>query len=79
MFKRKEKFTPLNYDNPFRVDIYFKRTSQLDQRTKMVMGFKVKISRSHYEITMFNGKTMYLRKENVLFILTSEKVEVEYV
>ena len=79
MFKRKEKFTPLNYDNPFRVDIYFKRTSQLDIRTKMVMGYKIKISRSHYEITMNNGKTMYLRKENVLFVLTSEKVEVEYV
>lgn len=78
MFKRKEKHSLLS-DNPFRVDIYFKRTSQLDQRTKMVMGFKVKISRSHYEITMNNGKTMYLRKENVLFILTSEKVEVEYV
>lgn len=79
MFKRKEKFTSLNYDNHFRVDIYFKRTSQLDERTKMVMGYKVKISRSHYEIAMNNGKTMYLRKENVLFILTSEKVEVEYV
>lgn len=78
MFKRKEKFTSLNYDNTFRVDIYFKRTSQLDERTKMVMGYKVKISRSHYEIAMNNGKTMYLRKENVLFILTSEKVEVEY-
>ena len=79
MFKRKEKFTPLNYDNPFRVDIYFKRTSQLDQRNKFVIAFNIKISRSHYEITMNNGKTMYLRKENVLFILTSEKVEVEYV
>ena len=79
MLKRKEKPTLLSYDNHFRVDIYFKRTSQLDERTKMVMGYKVKISRSHYEITMNNGKTMYLRKENVLFILTSEKVEVEYV
>ena len=79
MFKRKEKITSLNYDNPFRVDIYFKRTSQLDQRTKLVIASKIKISRSHYEIYMCNGKTMYLRKENVLFVLTSEKVEVEYV
>lgn len=78
MFK-KEKFTPLDFGNPFRVDIYFKRASQLDIRTKFVMAFKVKISRSHYEISMNNGTTMYLRKENVLFILTSEKVEVEYV
>ena len=79
MFKRKEKFTSLNYDNPFRVDIYFKRTSQLDIRTKFVMAYKIKISRSHYEISINNSKTMYLRKENVLFVLTGEKVEVEYV
>lgn len=79
MFKRKGKFTSLDFDNPFRVDIYFKRSSQLDTRVKMFMAFKIKISRSHYEISMNNGKTMYLRKENVLFILTSEKVEVEYV
>lgn len=78
MFKIKEKHSLLS-DNPFKIDIYFKRTSQLDQRTKIVMAFKVKISRSHYEISLNGGKTMYLRKENVLFILTSEKVEVEYV
>ena len=78
MLKRKELY-PLSFESPFRIDIYFKRSSQLDARTKLVMGCKVKISRSHYEITMNNGKTMYLRKENVLFILTSEKVEVEYV
>ena len=77
MFKRKN--IALNYDSLFRVDIYFKRTSGLIERTKMTTGYKVKISRSHYEISMNNGKTMYLRKENVLFVLTSENVEVEYV
>lgn len=66
-------------NRPYRVDIYFKRTSQLDQRNKFVMADNIKISRRHYEIHMCNNKTMYLRKENVLFILTSEKVEVEYV
>ena len=77
MFKRKVD-TSISYDNPFRVDIYFKRASQLDIRTKFVMAYKVKITRSHYEISMNNGKTMYLRKENILFVLTGEKVEVEY-
>ena len=80
MFTKKENYSLLS-DNPYKVDIYFKRTSQLqlDQRTKIIMAYKIKISRSHYEISMTNGKTMYLRKENVLFVLTSEKVEVEYV
>lgn len=78
MFKSKIDYSSIS-DTPYRVDIYFKRTSQLDQRTKFVMASKVKISRSHYEIYMCNGKTMYLRKVNVLFILTSEKVEAEYV
>ena len=77
MFKR-EEFKPLSYGNPFKIEIYFKRSSQLDAITKLVMGCKVRITRSHYEIFMCNGKTMYLRKENVLFILASEKVEVEY-
>lgn len=78
MSKSKIDYSSIS-DSHFRVDIYFKRTSQLDQRTKFVMASKIKISRSHYEIYMCNGKTMYLRKENVLFVLTSEKVEVEYV
>lgn len=78
MFKIKSD-TLITNDNPFRVDIYFKRTSQLDIRTKFVMGYKIRITRSHYEISMHNGKTMYLRKENILFVLTGEKVEVEYV
>lgn len=77
MFKRNE-FNLFSMDNPFRIDIYFKRSSQLDQRTKMVIACKVRITRTHYEIFLLNGKTMYLRKENVLFILSSEKVEVEY-
>lgn len=78
MFKSKIDYSSIS-DSPYRVDIYFKRTSQLDLRTKFVMSSKIKISRSHYEIIMNNGKTMYLRKENVLFVLASEKVEVEYV
>ncbi len=77
MLQRKELF-PLSFESSFRIDIYFKRSSQLDARTKLVMGCKVRITRSHYEIFMCNGKTMYLRKENILFILTSKKVEVEY-
>lgn len=61
MFNKKENYSLLS-DNPYKVDIYFKRTSQLDQRTKIIMAYKIKISRSHYEISMTNGKTMYLRK-----------------